>query len=202
MLFPLPDGRMRDIVPGALILDLGCGTGRRARELAAAGFRVVALDMDFDAVTTGRELAGTRGLDEGAPAVRLSFIAARAEALPFPRGAFAAVLCVDVLHWSRDDLEFEAVWRGAWDALEPGGWFLVRTLLRDRIASAAPLADGRFRLESGASWFLPSFARIEALLEAGGAAPPETFPAEREGMALILSRKPRGPDPDPPKFRP
>lgn len=195
---PLPPGWARDLAPGALILDLGCGTGLHARGLAVAGFRVVAADADFDALSTGRELAGPGANAGGTHGVRPAFVAARAEALPFPRGAFAAVLCIDVLHWSSDDANFEALWSAAWAALQPGGSFLARTWIRERIPSAAPRADGRFRLESGAEWFLPSLARIEALLEERGAAPPEILPAGREGFAWILCRKPRRPDSAPP----
>ncbi len=160
---------------------------------------MVAVDMDFDALATGRELGGdaprthasggTRVFD-GTHAVRPSFVAARAEALPFTRGIFATVLCIDLFHWARDEAAFEAMWREAWEALRPGGGFLVRTLLRDRIPVAVALANGRHRLESGAEWFLPRLADIEALLAAAGAAMPDVLPAEREGSAFILSRKP------------
>jgi 2-polyprenyl-3-methyl-5-hydroxy-6-metoxy-1,4-benzoquinol methylase len=170
-----------------LILDLGCGTGRGARELASAGFRVIAADMDFDAVATGRGLSGT-------DSIRPSFVVARAEAPPFRDASFDAVLCGDVLHWAADESAFTSMWEGAWKSLKPGGLFAVRCLLRDSLPSAFPLGGGRFRLASGAEWFLPARAELDALLaRAGGQggewlAPPQ---ADAHGAAGMVSRKSR-----------
>jgi 2-polyprenyl-3-methyl-5-hydroxy-6-metoxy-1,4-benzoquinol methylase len=179
----LPDDWTRGLARGTMILDLGCGTGLHANELAAAGFHVIAADADLDAVATARELAG-----EGT--IRPAWVVARAEATPFHRGTFAAVLCLDVLHWAHDDATFEAMWRGAWDALAPGGCFLVRTLFGDAFPSATLLQNGRHRLESGAEWFLPTLALMRALSTRSGAEPPDVFPSGQEGSVYVLSRKP------------
>jgi ubiquinone/menaquinone biosynthesis C-methylase UbiE len=180
--------------PGALVLDIGCGTGRHARELARAGYRVAAADMDFDAVATARELPGSGGSPPG-------FVAARAESLPFRDGRFDAVVCLDVLHWAADAAAFGAMWDESWRVLGPGGLFLVRTLSRDLSPSALALATsggGRFRLESGAEWFLAAHADLKAVLSAGGGtwlAPPEADEradalADGQGFAWMLARKP------------
>jgi SAM-dependent methyltransferase len=183
------DTLLRELSPDSVILDVGCGTGRHARELVASGGRVIAVDMDFDAVETGRELSETRDPEnQRTHAVRPSFVAARAEALPFRRGVFDAVLCVDVLHWAPDAAGFEALCRAAWDALAPGGIFLARLLLVDRLPDAAPLKNGRHRLASGAEWFLPTERRVRELLALEGGEP-EIIPDGNEGAAWIRSRK-------------
>jgi hypothetical protein len=144
---------------------------------------VVSLDSDPDAVSTARELN----------AHAAQWLVGRAEALPLMEGRFAGVICLDVLHWASDRENFEAMWRGAWNAVERGGVFLVRTLLVDSVAGAQAIGDGRggrYRLASGAEWFLPRLADIEGLLAASGAQSPEVFPGEDQERMLILSRKP------------
>ncbi len=48
---------LRDLPPGASILDAGCGTGRIGRELARRGFRVVGVDLDDNMLDTPRRKA-------------------------------------------------------------------------------------------------------------------------------------------------
>lgn len=48
----------RGLVPAGRALDLGCGPGRNALHLAAAGFTVDAVDLSPTAVTWARERAG------------------------------------------------------------------------------------------------------------------------------------------------
>jgi SAM-dependent methyltransferase len=174
--------------PGSVVLDIGCGTGLQARELARTGFRVVATDSDGDALATGRELSELDAVR--ADSVLPSFLAVRAERLPLRGETFDAVLCFDVLHWSCDATVFNAVWDEAWRVLRPGGLFLVRCLMRDALPTAVPLGSGRFRLDSGAEWFLPDGALLDSVLARCGGkwlASPE---AGAHGSATMLARKP------------
>lgn len=175
--------------PRARVLDLGCGTGRHARALAAAGFRVVAADTDFDAVSTARELSGAEtgtGPDDSAP----RHVLGRAESLPFRDASFDALLCLDVLHWAADTAAFDAMWNEIWRVIRPGGLLCIRCLCLDFSPSAAPLGSGRFRLASGAEWFLPDAAGLHAgIAHAGG----EWVEAPRQdgtGSFLMMARKP------------
>lgn len=174
------------VPPGALILDIGCGTGLQAHALARAGFRVTAADMDFDAVFTGSEMREI-------PAAPVpAFLTALAERLPFPDAAFDAVLCLDVLHWSPDHAAFQASWDEAWRVLRAGGLFQVRCLLRDAAPAAVALGGGRYRLDSGAEWLLPSRADLDAALAAAAGewvVPPVSQPAGGQGAAWMLARK-------------
>jgi SAM-dependent methyltransferase len=67
---------------GRLVLDLGCGKGRFAAHLEAAGGEVIGLDL------SAAMLAGAGGL----PRVRAS-----ARRLPFADGTFDAVVAIEVL---------------------------------------------------------------------------------------------------------
>ena len=181
--------------PPARILDLGCGTGSQAQVLAGEGFRVTAADIDFDAVATGRELLATSTSfaesNSRRPDFLPDFVAADAVSLPFPDACFDAVACVDVLHWSPHREAFRALWNEAWRVLGRGGLFAVRSLLRDALPTGMPLNEGRYRLASGAEWFLPAQADFEALLAACAgewAQAPVALP-DGHGAAWLIARK-------------
>lgn len=74
--------------PDELVLDAGCGTGLAARRLAAAGARVVGLDLSLRSLLRLRRTANPplAGLVRGDLA-----------ALPFADGAFDRVLCANAL---------------------------------------------------------------------------------------------------------
>jgi tellurite methyltransferase len=171
------------LAPGATVLDLGCGTGRHARALARAGLRVHAIDLDVDALETARSLA-----EDGEAPAALSYAAGDAGALPFRDAAFDAALCADVLHWCADAAAFDRAWKEAWRVLRPGGVFGARLRLRDFAPGAAPLGAGRYRLETGAEWFLAERADLEARVSRAG----EWLQApvsDGDGTARLILRK-------------
>ncbi|MGH9058591.1 MAG: class I SAM-dependent methyltransferase, partial [Acidimicrobiales bacterium] len=65
--------------PGMRVLDVGCGPGRHALALRAQGIDVVGLDL---------ALAFLRTAGPG------SWVRADARTVPFPNGAFDAVICL------------------------------------------------------------------------------------------------------------
>lgn len=72
-------------VTGLKVLDVGCGTGRHALRLAAAGAVVTAVDFSEGMLAKAREKAG---------AEKVSFVRHDlAERLPFDNGTFDRVLC-------------------------------------------------------------------------------------------------------------
>lgn len=91
---------------GERILDLGCGGGEMAKELAGQGFSIVGVDSSREMV----EAARANGID-----VRLM----DGEGLDFHE-EFDAVMSNAALHWMSDQY---AVTRGVWNALKPGGRF-------------------------------------------------------------------------------
>src|SRR5207247_768480 len=119
--------RLAGCRPGAPILDAGCGNGRHAVPLAAAGYRVVGLDRSAVLLTAARKAAGD------APWPR--FVPGSYARLPFEPAAFEAVLCLGTsLGYSgvEDDRvalrEFRRV-------LAPGGRLVVETLHRGEIGA-------------------------------------------------------------------
>jgi SAM-dependent methyltransferase len=79
------------IAPGARLLDVPCGIGRRALGLAEAGFDVTAVDPNEMAINAAKERIPDSITD------RLHFIAAPRDALPdlAAGGRFDAILCLD-----------------------------------------------------------------------------------------------------------
>lgn len=77
-----------------LVVDVGCGTGRHARALAARGARVIGVDRSAGllAVASAPPTPGT-GSGAGAPGSG-SYVRADARALPLPTGAADAVICL------------------------------------------------------------------------------------------------------------
>lgn len=72
--------------PGASILDVGCGTGRHAVELAARGFAVTGLDLSSEMLAQARAAAKARG-------VEIEWIHSDATRFSFP-GRFDAAVCL------------------------------------------------------------------------------------------------------------
>jgi SAM-dependent methyltransferase len=103
-----PKEAARWLVPeGAeLVVELGAGTGKLTRAVAALGVRVVAVEPD------PRMLAVLRGLG-------LEGVEGSAEAIPFGDGVADAVVAGSSLHWFELELALPEIHR----VLRPGGRF-------------------------------------------------------------------------------
>jgi len=103
-----PEAAARWLVPkGAdLVVELGAGTGKLTRAVAALGVRVVAVEPDR------RMLAVLRGLG-------LEGVEGSAEAIPFADGVADAVVAGSSLHWFELELALPEIAR----VLRPDGRF-------------------------------------------------------------------------------
>ncbi len=103
--------------PAGLILDIGCGYGALAGQLASAGRVVLAMDIDRCRVNHARRTAQVAGLAE-----RIAFLVADGAALPLRSDSIPLAIVAEVLeHMAGDQAAFAEVER----VMEPGGYLLL-----------------------------------------------------------------------------
>ena len=104
------------------ILDIGCGTGRHAIELAKRGYKVVGVDLSESQLKKAREKADKAG-------VKVDFIQKDARQLDF-HNEFDMILMICEGAFSlmeTDEMNFEIL-QGATKALKKNGKFIFTTL--------------------------------------------------------------------------
>jgi tellurite methyltransferase len=156
-------GRIR---PGMRVFDAGCGGGRNLIYLLREGYDIFGVDADGRAIAEVRRLASV--LAPHLPAA--NFRAESVEAMSFPDAVADVVLSSAVLHFARDDDQFQAMLRGSWRVLQPGGLLFCR--LASEIGMEGRferLAGRRFRLLDGSDRYLVDEAMLLRLTdELGG----------------------------------
>ncbi|MCX7012883.1 MAG: class I SAM-dependent methyltransferase [Candidatus Sumerlaeota bacterium] len=110
------------------ILDLGCGPGSYALELARRGHRVIAADISLNML---RILDGRMPADV---AERLVPCRMDAHSLPLCDQSLGAVLALNFFHFVGNP---EAVAREARRVLRPGGWLIALGAIREECVSGA-----------------------------------------------------------------
>ena len=150
------------IVPGMRVFDAGCGSGRNLVYLLREGYEVFGVDGDPHAV------ASVRHLSSHLPAA--NFRVEPLEAMSFPEAFADAVLSSAVLHFARDDAHFEAMLRGTWRVLKPGGVFFCRLASSIGMENQVRWLTGRrFLLPDGSERYLVDEALLMRLThELGG----------------------------------
>jgi len=116
------------LAPGERVLDVPCGHGRLALELAARGLRVTGLDLDAASIEDGRRAAAARGLE-------LALHVGDMRALPWEAG-FEAACCVGNSFGYFDREGDAAFLRAVARALVPGGRFLLHAPLVTELVRA------------------------------------------------------------------
>lgn len=117
--------RLLGLGHGMEVLDLACGHGRIANELAARGARVTGLDATPRFLDLAREDAEARGL-------AVEYIEGDMRRLPW-RDRFDAVVSWFTSYGYFDDDDNRAVLAAAFAALKPGGRLLVETMHKERL---------------------------------------------------------------------
>src|SRR5262249_9456491 len=107
----------REIVPGAVVLDAGCGTGRYARELARRGYIVHGVDLSPDLIEVAKRTAGDR---PGSVSFAVADIT-----VPPPTARYDAILCRGVLNDIIDDDRRDVVFAAFARALRPNGALIL-----------------------------------------------------------------------------
>ncbi len=100
----------RDVMPGARLLDAGCGTGRYSMELARRGYAVQGIDLSPELVSIARSNS-----ERGSVSFTVGDI------LTGSAERYDAILCRGVLNDLVDDNARNAVFDGFVRSLRPGG---------------------------------------------------------------------------------
>ncbi len=150
------------IAPRLRILDSGCGGGRNLIYLLREGYEVYATDVDAAAVESVRALA--RRLAPGL--ADTNFRVEATENMSFEDGCADVVISNTVLHFARDDAHFEAMLRGLWRVLKPGGLFFCRLGSTIGMESQVRrIAGRRYWSPDGSERYLVDAALLEAHTE-------------------------------------
>ncbi|HKA88678.1 MAG TPA: class I SAM-dependent methyltransferase [Haliangiales bacterium] len=118
------------VKPGHHVLDIGCGYGRHAMELAARGFHVTALDLSLALLLRGADEAQRRGLT-------INFVHGDMRDMTF-ENQFEGAYCVFSTFGFFDDEMNKKVAAHMARALKPGGRLVLDVLNRDYIAADLP----------------------------------------------------------------
>jgi len=112
----------RRLTPGMRVLDAGCGSGRNLVYLLQAGYDVLASDQDASAVAAVRALAHKLAPHLPSDNFRVEPI----ESMAWPDATADAAISSAVLHFARDDEQFDAMLRRTWEVVKPGGLLFCR----------------------------------------------------------------------------
>lgn len=135
------------------IFDAGCGWGRNLVYLLREGFDVSGVDADADAIAHVRGLAAQLAPNLPTDRFRVESI----EHSSFPDHSATVVISSAVLHFARDDDEFDRMLAGSWRVLAPGGmWFcrLASTIGIESLARRLGPAGRRYHLPDGTDRYL------------------------------------------------
>ena len=117
--------RLLSLQEGATVLDLGCGHGRIAVELAKRGGLLTGLDASAKFIGLAREAAAAAGL-------QINFIEGDMRRLPW-QGEFDAIVIWFTTFGYFDDEDNEQVLGQAARALKPGGRLLIEQIHRNAV---------------------------------------------------------------------
>lgn len=109
------------ILPGARGLDVGCGHGWYAADMARAGFAMTGFDQSADQVTEARRYAEHAG-------VHVELAVLDATRLPWPDATFGFAYSINVLHHIESAEARASAFREIVRVLKPGGVFFLHEI--------------------------------------------------------------------------
>jgi SAM-dependent methyltransferase len=143
----------RGVLPGAGLLDAGCGTGRYSWELARRGYRVHGIDASPDLLHVATQPEADR---TGAVSFAVGNI------LTLSVGEYDAILCRGVLNDFVEDEDRDGVFSSLSQALRPGG-VLVLDVREWETSAARKLQEPLFRKRVETGRGLLTFTSVTSL---------------------------------------
>ncbi len=118
------------VAPGGVVLDLGCGAGYHAVELASRGYGVVGYDLSLFQLALAADVAQERGQ-------KLNFLQGDMREMAFEE-MFDGIYCWNTTFGYFEEEKNLAVAQRVFRALRPGGMFLLDVANRDFVAMDQP----------------------------------------------------------------
>jgi tellurite methyltransferase len=152
-------------VPGMRVLDAGCGSGRNLVYFLRSGYEVFGVDESGPQITQITQMASALAPDLPAKNFRVGSV----EKLPADFADFDVVLSSAVLHFARDEQQWQTMVNEMWSVLKPGGLFFARLASTIGIEDQVRLIEGRrYRLPDGSDRFLVDEAMLHRVTAALG----------------------------------
>lgn len=146
----------------ALALDAGCGAGRNLPALAAAGYRVLAVDRHPGMLEAARRHTGPR----------TAFVEADVTSLPVGDRRAYLVVCHGVLHNLHRRDALATALRELYRVLVPGGTLSLNLFTAHHLDPClAPVGDDRYALPNGQHMTLLSPDDLLCFIHAAGLVP-------------------------------
>lgn len=144
---------MSDVRPGMVCVDLGCGGGRLALELARRGATVIGVDVSEAMVERMRAQAKNEGLSE------VSGVVSPIERFTLPADSVDLVISNYALHHLRDEDKGKVV-RAAYQWLRPEGVLINSDMMLGRGSTAQDRQVIAGKIRVMAKKGLPGYWRI------------------------------------------
>ena len=158
-------------VPGMRMLDAGCGTGRNLVYFLRNGYQVFGVDQSEDAIWQVRKLAADLAPHLPAENFRVETVGQ----MSFGRSEqqdndeFDVVISSAVLHFARDEEQWNAMVNEMWRVLKPGGILFARLASTIGMEQLVRCIEGRrYHLPDGSDRFLVDEAMLQRVTAALG----------------------------------